>query len=40
MQERRRILTGEGQYHLLLESALRGIVVINQLLVVEIVGLT
>ena len=40
MQDRRRILADKGQYHLLLESALRGIVVVNQLIIVEIVALT
>ena len=39
MQDRRRILTDKGQYHLLLEGAFRGIVVVNHLVVVEIVAL-
>ena len=39
MQDGRRILTDKGQYHLLLVGALRGIVVVNHLVVVEIVAL-
>ena len=34
------VLTGKGEYDLLLEGTLRGIVVINLLPVVEVVGLS